>query len=139
MPSSETLVVGFDPRNMCPTYNPTIWAPFRFQGEQSPVLTFEDGSGSGSIERPPLPADIPTEEDGSTLSHKPATYTALSLLRLPNMRRKTVLLALCFIANMIMYVGIAFNSGNLGGNFLISFALQVSTSSAWFALCWCGD
>ncbi|XP_077976897.1 organic cation transporter protein-like isoform X2 [Glandiceps talaboti] len=70
-----------------------------------------------------LPEDIfdeswkPNVEDGPKAPVvDERKYTALDLFRLPNMRKKTLIMFYCWIIVTLVYYGLSFNTSNLGGD-----------------------
>ncbi|XP_077977092.1 organic cation transporter protein-like [Glandiceps talaboti] len=72
-----------------------------------------------------LPEDIfdeswkPSIEDEQRRKEETASgsrFLVFELFRLPNMRKKTLILVYNWIANTLVYYGLSFNTSNLGGN-----------------------
>lgn len=57
----------------------------------------------------------------NTNENKPSLW---DLFRYPNLRKKTMLIFFCWFVNSATYYGLSWNTGNLGGNDLVNFAIS---------------
>ncbi|XP_070532076.1 organic cation transporter protein-like [Ptychodera flava] len=80
----------------------------------------------GRVNNVPVPEDISGDswnpmkmneaKKMDTIKHSEEKGTMLDLFRLPNMRKKTLILFYNWFVNTLVYYGLAFNTSNLGGN-----------------------